>query len=192
VGVTAVKEESYDNAKDRFDRGYVQIYTGNGKGKTTASIGLVLRALGAGLRVLFAQLIKGSKYSEIKMLERISEFGGSVTFRQYGEGRFIVGKPSDSDKAAAKLGLEEIRTAMTSGEYDLVVLDEANVAAKLGLISYDDLISLIDDKPDMVELVLTGRGASEELMERADLVTEMREIKHYYQKGVMARRGIES
>jgi cob(I)alamin adenosyltransferase len=178
--------------KDRFERGYVQIYTGNGKGKTTASIGLTLRALGAGMRVLFAQLIKGSKYSEIKMLERISDLGGSITFKQYGEGRFIVGPPSESDKEAAKIGLEEIRTAMKSGEYDLVVLDEANVAAKLGLISFSDLISLIDDKPPMVELVLTGRGASDELIERADLVTEMREIKHYYQKGVMARMGIES
>ena len=187
-----MSEGIYDNVKDRFDRGYVQVYTGNGKGKTTASIGLTLRALGAGMKVLFAQLIKGSKYSEIKMLERISDFGGSITFKQYGEGRFIMGSPSESEKEAAKAGLEEIRTAMRSGAYDLVVLDEANVAAKLGLISCGDLISLIDDKPDMVELVLTGRGAPEELIERADLVTEMREIKHYYQKGVMARVGIES
>ncbi|MDR1885960.1 MAG: cob(I)yrinic acid a,c-diamide adenosyltransferase [Synergistaceae bacterium] len=187
----ALGKAAYDSMKDKFDRGYVQVYTGNGKGKTTASIGLVVRALGAGLRVFFAQFIKGSRYSEIEALGRISG-PPSLVCRQYGEGRFIVGKPTESEYAAAKSGLEEAREAMKSGAYDLVVLDEANVAASLGLFSDDDLISLIDDKPQMVELVLTGRGASEKLMERADLVTEMREIKHYYQKGVMARRGIES
>lgn len=181
----------YDNMRDEFTKGYVQVYTGDGKGKTTAAVGLVIRALGAGMRVFFAQFIKGGRYSEIDMLERVAEHN-SLVCRQYGEGCFILREAQESDRAAARRGLEEARSALKSEEYDLVVLDEANVAAKLGLISDEDLLSLIDDRPECVELVFTGRGASEALIARADLVTEMREIKHYYKKGVTARRGIES
>lgn len=182
---------AYDNMRDDFTRGYVQVYTGNGKGKTTASIGLVLRALGAGMKVFFAQFIKGGKYSEIDMLEKIAK-DGALVCRQYGMGCFIMREAMEDDRIAAQKGLEEVRSAMLSGEYQLIVLDEANVAAKLGLLDTKDLLSLIDEKPPMVELVFTGRGASDELMERADLVTEMKEVKHYHQKGVNARRGIES
>lgn len=189
-GMYTVKS-AYDNMRDDYTRGYVQVYTGNGKGKTTAAIGLTLRALGAGMKVFFAQFIKGGRYSEIDMLERISA-DGSLVCRQFGEGCFLVREAADSDRIAARHGLEEVRTAMKSGEYQLIVLDEANVAVHLGLLTEDDLLSLIDEKPDMVELVFTGRKAPERLMERADLVTEMREVKHYYTAGVMARRGIES
>ena len=184
----------YDSMRDEFTKGYVQVYTGNGKGKTTAAIGLVIRALGAGMRVFFAQFIKGGRYSEIDMLEKLAESASSGTLvcRQYGEGCFIVREAMESDRFAAERGLEDAREALKSGRYDLVVLDEANVAVKLGLLAEEDLLSLIDDKPECVELVFTGRGASESLIERADLVTEMREVKHYYRKGVTARRGIES
>lgn len=184
-------ESGYDNLRDEFTRGYVQVYTGNGKGKTTAAIGLTVRALGAGLRVFFAQFIKGGRYSEIGMLEKLAA-GESLECRQYGQGCFIMRDPSDEDREAAKEGLREISRIMKSGLYDLIVLDEANVAVSLGLLDADDLTRLIDAKPERVELVFTGRGAPEGLIERADLITEMREIKHYYQKGVSARRGIES
>ncbi|MDR3332167.1 MAG: cob(I)yrinic acid a,c-diamide adenosyltransferase [Synergistaceae bacterium] len=185
-------QSAYDNLRDEFSRGYVQVYTGNGKGKTTAAIGLAVRALGAGMNVFFAQLIKAGKYSEIDMLERIAGAGDSLVCKQYGEGCFIMREPAESDRAAARRGIDEVREAMKSGRYQLIILDEANVAVKLGLLHERDLLTLVDEKPEMVELVFTGRCAPDALVERADLVTEMREIKHYYTKGVIARRGIES
>lgn len=186
------KASPYDNMRDEFTKGYVQVYTGDGKGKTTAAIGLALRALGAGMKVFFAQFIKGGKYSEIEMLDRLAAEGFGIVTKQYGEGCFIMREAMESDEVAARRGLEEVREAMKSGEYGLVVLDEANVAVSLGLLYESALLSLIEEKPDMVELVFTGRDAPDALKERADLVTEMREIKHYYRQGVMARRGIES
>lgn len=169
-------------------KGYVQIYTGNGKGKTTASLGLSLRAAGAGLKVFIGQFLKQGDYSEIKALER---FSGQIRIEQYGLGQFIKGRPSGEEIQAAQKGLEKIRDAMLSGEYDLVVVEEGNVAAACGLFDVQLLLDLIADKPDNLELVITGRGAAPEVMEQADLVTEMKDIKHYYDKGVAARVGIE-
>jgi len=169
-------------------KGYVQVYTGNGKGKTTASLGLCLRALGAGFKVFVIQFLKKGDYSEIKAL---SQFGDKVTIEQYGIGRFVKGKPSDDDLAAGRKGYERARSVIESGEHELVILEEANVAVTCGLFSEKELLDLIELRPDHVELVITGRGAGEALIERADLVTEMREIKHYYKNGVMARVGIE-
>jgi cob(I)alamin adenosyltransferase len=177
--------------RDEFDRGYLQIYTGNGKGKTTAAIGLAVRALGAGMNVFFAQFIKGGRYSEIESLESISG-GGAFICRQYGKGCFIMRAPDEMDLAAARDGLADALREMRSGQYQLVVLDEANVAVKLGLLDESALLGFVEERPESVELVITGRGATDALIERADLVTEMREIKHYYQKGIRARRGIES
>ena len=171
-----------------WQKGYVQVYTGNGKGKTTAALGLSLRAAGAGLRVFLAQFIKGGRYSEIAALER---FADRITVRQYGLGRFIRGEPSEADIAAARKGLEEVSTILSSGDYDVVVLDEANEAVKIGLFSVVELLDLINAKPESVELVITGRSAHDKILERADLVTEMKEIKHYYRQGVKARAGIE-
>ncbi|MDR1916065.1 MAG: cob(I)yrinic acid a,c-diamide adenosyltransferase [Synergistaceae bacterium] len=182
------QQSVYDSMRDRFSRGYVQVYTGNGKGKTTAALGLSIRALGAGMRVFFSQFIKGAKYSEIDILSAFE----NLTHRQYGLGCFIMRAPTDEDKAAARQGIEEVREAMNSGRYQLVILDEANVASHLGLIPASDLVALAREKPEAVELLFTGRNAPAELIELADLVTEMREIKHYYDKGVKARRGIES
>jgi cob(I)alamin adenosyltransferase len=170
-------------------RGYVQVYTGDGKCKTTAALGLVVRAVGAGLRVYLGQFIKGRDYSEIKLLrERFPE----VTVEQYGRGRFIRGVAAPEDIADAKHGLEALRIALRSGLYDIVIADEAHGAVTTGLIREQDLLELIDIKPDTVELVLTGRGAGPALQARADLVTEMRCIKHYYDAGVQGRKGIES
>jgi len=169
-------------------KGYIQVYTGNGKGKTTAALGLAIRAAGAGLKVFIAQFIKMGEYSEINALKRFSDL---ITIEQYGRGRFIKGKPSSEDIEAAGKGLERIEKIIDLREYHVIILEEANVAVQCGLFSVKDLLKIIDKKPDDVEIVITGRDARPEIIERADLVTEMKEIKHYYHKGVKARVGIE-
>jgi len=169
-------------------KGYVQIYTGNGKGKTTAALGLSIRAAGAGLRVFIAQFMKMGDYSEIKALERFSDL---ITIEQYGVGQFVKGKPTPEDKAASRKGLDRVKSIVASGKYNMVVIDEGNIAAFFDLISVQDLLDIIDNKPDNMELIITGRNADPRVIEKADLVTEMKEIKHYYQKGVKARTGIE-
>lgn len=169
-------------------KGYVQVYTGNGKGKTTAAMGLAVRAVGAGLRVFIAQFIKMKKCSEHAALEA---FGGTITVRQYGRGLIMGGKPSTADIKAAQAGYEEVKNILLSNEYDVVILDEANVAVHYGLITVQDLLALMTAKPKNAELVITGRYADQKVMDAADLVTEMREIKHYHGQGVQARRGIE-
>ncbi|MCD6198882.1 MAG: cob(I)yrinic acid a,c-diamide adenosyltransferase [Deltaproteobacteria bacterium] len=167
---------------------YIHVYTGDGKGKTTAALGLTLRADGAGWRVLFAQFLKHGEFSEIKALKKLGE---QVTIRQYGSGRFLKGRPSEKEKEMALAGLSEIMQVMEEGKYDLIVLDEINVAVHFGLIPLKSVMSLLEKRPQDVELILTGRWASKEIMERADLVTEVRMIKHYFSKGVPAREGIE-
>jgi cob(I)alamin adenosyltransferase len=169
-------------------KGYVQVYTGNGKGKTTAALGLSIRAAGAGLKVFIAQFIKMGEYSEIKALKK---FSGQITVEQFGLGRFIKGNPSVEDIEAASKGLEKVKTILASGEHQVIILEEANVAVKIGLFSAQDLLDIIASKPENVELVITGRGADSRIIEKADLVTEMKEIKHYFQKGVAGRVGIE-
>jgi cob(I)alamin adenosyltransferase len=170
-------------------RGYVHVYTGDGKGKTTAAIGLAVRAAGAGLRVHIGQFIKGKPYSEIEALRR---FGDSITIRQFGRGCFIYEKPADEDVRLAEAGLAEVRQVLADGAHSVVILDEANVAVTVGLFPVERLLELVAAKPPHVELVLTGRNASPRLIAEADLVTEMREVKHYFAKGVLARIGIES
>ena len=169
-------------------KGYVQIYTGNGKGKTTAALGLSLRAAGAGLKVFIAQFLKQGDYSEIKALERFSDL---INIQQYGLGRFVKGQPTAEEIEAARKGLEDVNAAMLSGKYDVIIVEEGNVAAACGLFAVQQLLDLIAKKPDNLELVITGRGAAPEVIAQADLVTEMKAIKHYYEKGVAARVGIE-
>ena len=169
-------------------KGYVQVYTGDGKGKTTAALGLALRGAGAGLKVYIAQFVKGMAYSEHKSLARLSP---AVVVKQFGRGCFIQDTPAKEDIQAAQEGLKEVKEIMSSGRYDMIILDEANIATSLGLFSVEDLLDLIRGKPKGVELVITGRGADPRVMEAADLVTEMKEIKHYFQRGVIAREGIE-
>jgi len=169
-------------------KGYVQVYSGNGKGKTTAAFGLSLRAAGAGLRVYIAQFIKGAKYSELNAVARLSD---AITLKQYGLGFFLYREPNEEDIEAAREGLKEVRDLMRSGVYDVVILDEANIAVDYGLFPVEDLLDLIRTKPENVELVITGRKADPRVMDAADLVTEMKEIKHYYHNGVEARIGIE-
>ena len=168
-------------------KGYVQVYTGNGKGKTTASLGLAIRAAGAGLRVYIVQFLKKGDYSEIKALSKFE----NITVEQYGLGSFVKGNPSEADKAAGTLGYQRLCDLLKKNEHDLVIAEEANVAVMCNLFTEQDLLTLMDMKPDNMELVITGRGATQSVMDRADLVTEMKEIKHYYKQGVMARVGIE-
>ena len=169
-------------------KGYIQVYTGNGKGKTTAAFGLALRAAGAGMKVFIAQFIKGMKYSE---LESIKRFDDLITLKQFGRGCFIHNKPEDKDIKLAAAGLKETKETIISKKYDVVILDEANIAVYYNLFSAQDLLNVMDEKPEQVELVITGRYADPKVIARADLVTEMTEIKHYYSNGVTARRGIE-
>ncbi len=169
-------------------KGYVQVYTGNGKGKTTASLGLAIRAAGAGLKVFIVQFLKMGDYSEIKALARFSDL---ITVEQYGLGRFVKGKPSPEDIEAGQKGLERVKSVIAAGEHDVVIMEEGNVAVMCGLFPIEELLNIVDKKPDNVELIITGRGAAQALIDKADLVTEMKEIKHYYQKGVAARVGIE-
>lgn len=171
-----------------LETGYVQIYTGDGKGKTTAALGLALRAAGAGIRVFFAQFLKGQDYSEIKALQ---QFSGLITVRQYGTGRFIYGKPTPADITTAQAGLHEAARIMAAGEYGLVILDEATVAVDYELFQVEALLAAMHHRAAQVEVVITGRRAPQALVDAADLVTEMREIKHYYHAGVNARTGIE-
>ncbi len=173
-------------------KGYLQVYTGDGKGKTTAAFGLALRAVGAGLRVYIAQFVKGMRYSELDALERLGGLGDDLVIEQFGRDCFIKRDPEPADIAAARAGYDKAAAILRSGDYDVVILDEASIATHFKLFSVDELLALVDARPDHVELIITGRRADPRLLERADLVTEMREVKHYYQQGVEARKGFES
>ncbi|KPJ75715.1 MAG: cob(I)yrinic acid a,c-diamide adenosyltransferase [Deltaproteobacteria bacterium SG8_13] len=169
-------------------RGYLQVYTGDGKGKTTAAIGLAVRAAGAGMRVYIAQFVKSGATSEITALKR---FADQIIVEHFGTGRFIRGRPTPADTQAAERGLQRVRQIFQTGGFDVVILEEANVAAALGLFSDKSLLELAASRPEHVEVVITGRNASERIIAAADLVTEMRAVKHYYRQGVGARIGIE-
>jgi len=169
-------------------RGYIQVYTGNGKGKTTAAFGLALRAAGAGLKVYIGQFLKKGEYSELNSINRFKDL---IKIEQFGGKRYIGQEIKEEDRKLAKKGFEKIKEIIFSGEYDVVILDEINVALYFKLIPENDLIDLIKNKPSDVELILTGRYASSRIIEIADLVTEMRKIKHYFSKGITARKGIE-
>jgi cob(I)alamin adenosyltransferase len=167
--------------------GMIHVYTGSGKGKTTAAFGLAVRAVGAEKNVYIAQFVKGMKYSELNSLSKIEK----IEIKQYGLNYFINGKAEEADIEAARKGLAEVAEILKSGEYELVILDEANIAVYYQLFSAAELIEVIEKRNPEVEVVITGRYAEDEIIEYADLVTEMKEIKHYYKKGVKARVGIE-
>jgi len=174
---------------DGLEHGCVQVYTGNGKGKTTAALGLSLRALGRGLRVCFFQFIKGGgPYGEQLVAERL---GPDFTLIQTGRPGWVNTRDITEDRRLAQEALQQAQEALLSGAYDLFVCDEINGAVGFGLLDVEQVLELIRIRPERVELVLTGRNADERVMQAADLVTEMRELKHYYQAGVPARTGIE-
>jgi len=171
-------------------KGLIQVYTGDGKGKTTAALGLALRAVGHGMKVLMIQFMKGSsEIGEIKAAQKLAPY---LTILPMGRGTFVSkANPHPEDIQAAREGFLVARKAIRHKEYDVVILDEINVAVDYGLISISDLLHLLDSKPEEVEIVLTGRNARSELLEKANLVTEMVKRKHYFDEGVPARKGIE-
>jgi cob(I)alamin adenosyltransferase len=172
-----------------LERGCVQVYTGNGKGKTTAALGLALRAVGRGLKVCMLQFIKGSgRYGEHLAAEKLAPL---LTVIQTGRPGWVNTKDITEDRRVAQEGLEKVKELLTSGEFDVFICDEINGAVSFGLIDVEQVLELISSKPPKTELVLTGRNAHERIIEAADLVTEMLEIKHYYKAGVPARTGIE-
>ncbi len=162
-----------------MERGFTQLYTGDGKGKTTAAAGLALRAAAAGLRVYIGQFVKDMEYGEMRLLRlRCPE----VRVERYGGGCFIERPPNEDDVRAAQSGLKRARRALLSGEWDVVVLDEITIALFYGLISLEAVLALIEARPETVELVLTGRAAPPALTGACDLVTDMREADHYYRR----------
>ncbi len=172
-----------------LERGLIEVYTGDGKGKTTAALGLALRAAGHGFKVYIIQFMKGwPNYGELEAVKHLP----GVTLRQFGRAEFVDrDNPDPEDVRMAHDALRYASDAMESGEYDIVILDEINVALDFGLIALEEVLRLLDAKPPTLELVLTGRNAHAEIIRRADLVTEMLNIKHPYAQGVAARRGIE-
>ena len=172
-----------------MERGLVQVYTGNGKGKTTAALGLALRAVGHGMKVLMIQFMKGNQYGELESAKKLSP---CLIIKQVGRETFISkSNPDPKDLQLAQEGFLIAKKAIQNKEYDIVILDEINLAIDYALIPVKDLLQLIDSKPETVELILTGRNVRREILQRADLVTEMVDRKHYYDRGVPAREGIE-
>lgn len=173
----------------KLEKGLVQVYTGDGKGKTSAAFGLALRAIGRGLQVYIIQFIKGGfDYGELYIIDKLP----NLKLKAFGRGRFVTRQPPEKvDVEFAEEAFQLAVEAVKSGDYDMVILDEINVALHLKLISLKKVLELIKNKPKHVELVLTGRYAPNEIIEIADLVTEMREVKHPYRKGCQARKGID-
>jgi len=167
--------------------GRIQLYTGNGKGKTTAALGLALRAAGSGKTIFIAQFVKGMHYSEQDALKHFPQ----IKLIQYGLDCFIVNEPAQADIDAARKGLNEVSEIISTQKYDMVILDEVCIALYYHLFDIQEVLALLKNKPKEMEIVLTGRYAPPELIGIADLVTEMKEIKHYYNNGISARKGIE-
>lgn len=170
-------------------KGMIHIYTGNGKGKTTASLGLAIRALGHNFKVYIGQFMKGQKYGELYTLEKLG-----VTVERFGTENCIISPEhiTQLDIEKAKKGFEKVKNILRKGEYDLVILDEICICPFFHLLSTEDILELMNSKAPNIELVLTGRYAPKELYDKADLITEMKEIKHYYNtSGLLARDGIE-
>lgn len=170
-----------------MEKGYIHVYTGNGKGKTTAAFGVAIRAAMSDKKVYIGQFVKDMKYSETK----IEKYLKNIKIEQFGEGCFINRKPNDMDKEKAKSALKYCGEILKNGEYDLVILDEINIALYFNLIEVEDVLEVLNNRADNVEVILTGRYAPEKLIESADLVTEMKEKKHYLAQGVISRKGID-
>ena len=167
--------------------GKVQLYTGDGKGKTTAAVGQAIRALGHGHRVLLVQFLKGRPSGEVKILGEMK----NVTVERFGSSKFVCGKPTPEDTELAKKGFERAREAVLSGDYELVILDEINLLIDYNMIDVSQVVDLIKKRPKGVELILTGRNAHPRIVDAADLVSEIRDVKHYYERGIAARPGVE-
>jgi cob(I)alamin adenosyltransferase len=172
-------------------KGYIQVYTGSGKGKTTAALGLALRAAGRGKKTYIAQFMKKGEYGEL--LSTAKYLKDFITIEQFGlpDFHYTGANVTAEEREAAQAGAAAVNEAIESKKYDIIILDEVNVLLYFKIISPEPILKIIDEKPENIELVLTGRNAPEDILKRADLITEMKEIKHYYKKNVPARLGIE-
>ncbi|MCT4593877.1 MAG: cob(I)yrinic acid a,c-diamide adenosyltransferase [Anaeromicrobium sp.] len=171
-----------------MSKGCIHVYTGNGKGKTTAALGIIMRAYGAGKKVFLGQFIKSMEYSEIKTLKLLESH---IKVKLFGNGCFLIREPNEDDIKSAYEGIDYILNIYKENKYDIIILDEINIAIYLKLLKEKDVLKLIDEKPDNIELILTGRYAPDSIIKKADLVTEMKEIKHYYTQGIPNREGID-
>ncbi|MBQ2611335.1 cob(I)yrinic acid a,c-diamide adenosyltransferase [bacterium] len=174
--------------------GYIQVYTGNGKGKTTASLGLAMRALGRRWKVLIVMFTKGGdNYGELKSFRNLSpEISANLTIVQAGLDRIVYSSNKNKDdEIEIKKGWELVKKAVKNNEYNLIIMDEANIVIDLGILDVDEVIKTLKNKPEEMEIVLTGRRANEKIIEIAHLVSEINPIKHYWDTGVVARKGIE-
>lgn len=176
--------------EDELESGRIQVYTGDGKGKTTAALGAAFRACGHGMDVYMIQFMKGDiNYGEIFA----SEFIPTFTIVQFGKPTFVdKDNPAEEDIKLAQTALDHARVIIEEGEWDMVILDELNVAIDFRLVELEKVLEILDSKPENVEIIITGRNVKEEIIERADLVTNMMKIKHYYDKGIKARTGFEN
>lgn len=170
-----------------MEKGYIHIYTGDGKGKTTAAFGLAVRALCAGKSVYIGQFVKSMKYNETRIAEKFDK----VVIEQFGDGCMLTREATDDDVRMAHEGLTRCKEVLLSGIYDVVILDELTIAVFLSLLQLEEVLNLLRNKRPETEVVITGRYASQELIDMADLVTDMREVKHYYTQGVLSRDGID-
>lgn len=170
-----------------MEKGYIHIYTGDGKGKTTAAFGLAVRALLAGKRVYIAQFVKSMKYNETRSVEKFEQ----VSIEQFGNGCMFNREATEEDIRMAHAGLARCIEILLAGKYDVVIVDELTIAFSLGLLKLEEVLNLLKNKRPETELIVTGRYAPQELIDGADLVTEMREVKHYYTQGVLSRDGID-
>lgn len=168
-------------------KGFIHVYTGDGKGKTTAAIGLTVRAIGNGLKVLFVQFMKDAHTGELKILEKFPEL---VDIYCCSTG-FIYDRPDKSQIEIVEKCLKDIEEKLKKNDYDMIVFDELSVAINTGVLSRSDAERLIQLKSENTEVIITGRGAPQWLIEKADLVTEMKKLKHYFDRGIKARKGIE-
>ena len=170
-----------------MEKGYLHVYTGNGKGKTTAAFGLALRAAMAGKKVFIGQFVKSMRYHETEIESTLPQ----IHTEQFGRGCFIGREVEEEDRTAARKGQDPGREAQSGNYYELVALEKLNIALYFGLLTAGEVLDVLNDRGEQVEAVVTGRYAPQELINAADLVTEMTEIKHYYQKGVESRDGID-
>lgn len=170
-----------------MEKGYIHIYTGDGKGKTTAAFGLAVRALCAGKSVYIGQFVKSMKYNETRIAEKFDK----VVIEQFGDGCMLTREATDDDVRMAHEGLARCKEVLLSGIYDVVILDELTIAVFLSLLQLEEVLNLLRNKRPETDVVITGRYASQELVDMADLVTDMREVKHYYTQGVLSRDGID-
>jgi len=188
------KEQNNLINPDWAKHGYIQVYTGDGKGKTTASLGLAMRALGRRWKVLIVMFTKGGDdYGELKSFRNLSEeIKNNLTIVQAGLDRIVYrNNQNDDDVCEIKKGWELVKSSIKNNEYNLIIMDEANIVIDLGIIDVDEVVEVLSNKPEEMEVVLTGRNANEKIVKIAHLVSEIAPVKHYWDTGVVARKGIE-